>query len=78
MAGNGIPGVAGDLETALQLLRAAVKLAPPLLDWLHDLIEGRADPLSVRVKTILPELSQSRALQYELERREAEQRKGEG
>jgi hypothetical protein len=55
-----------NLEIALKLLQIVLEIAPELVDWLHDLTSGKTDPVSLRVKDILPEQSASRAAQHQL------------
>ena len=59
--------VSDELETALQLLEAAFKVAPAFVEWLRDLIDGQTDPLSIRVQSILPVESLSRKAQHDIE-----------
>ncbi|WP_394826071.1 hypothetical protein [Pendulispora albinea] len=54
------------VEIGIQLIQLAAKLAPVLGAWLASLLDGRDDPLSLRVRDILPEESRSRAVQREL------------
>lgn len=54
------------ISAALALVGVAVKLYPELAHWLGDLTSGRVDPISLRVKDILPEESASRRAQREI------------
>ncbi len=46
-------------EIALSLLSFAAKIAPTVGEWIADLVDGKDDPMSLRVKDILPEESKS-------------------
>jgi len=54
------------LGIAIQLLGIAVKLAPSLGAWLGGLVDGKTDPISLRVADILPVKSASRQAQEDL------------
>lgn len=58
--------VVDGLGIAIQLIGLAVKLAPSLGAWLSGLVDGKTDPISLRVADILPAKSASRQAQEDL------------
>lgn len=53
-------------SVALELLKLVIVIAPEFAAWIGDLVDGKTDPISLRVKDILPEQSASRAAQKSL------------
>jgi len=51
---------------AISVLSVLIKAYPQFADWIRDLIDGKIDPISVRVADILPEESASRKAQHDL------------
>lgn len=48
------------VSLAFKLLQLAIEIYPELAQWLGDLTSGKTDPISIKVKDILPEKSESR------------------
>ncbi|WP_394849725.1 hypothetical protein LZC95_20010 [Pendulispora brunnea] len=55
------------LDIALGILEGLVKLVPEFGDWLAVVTHGKSDPVTQRVRDILPEESLSAAARRELE-----------
>lgn len=48
-----------ELTIALKLLQFALEIAPELTVWIGNLVNGKTDPVSIRVQAILPVESES-------------------
>lgn len=51
---------------ALTLISVAIKLYPELAGFLRGVTDGQVDPVSIKVASILPEVSASRSAQHSL------------
>lgn len=47
------------MDEVLKVLEALAKLVPAFAVWLASVVEGRTDPISLRVQDILPKKSKS-------------------
>lgn len=66
MSDNTVQEVVDFSGIAISLIAAAIKLYPELAGFLRGLADGKTDPVSLKVASILPEESASRTAQHTL------------
>lgn len=54
------------ISAFITLAAVIAKVAPEFASWVRDVTSGKTDPISIRVASILPEESASRAAQHTL------------